>query len=947
MIPLSLTLRGFLSFRDEETLRFEHDCVQLLSGPNGTGKSSVFDAIVFALFGVHRGGSQDKGHLINKQSDTASVEFDFRMNGRSYRAERGLRRKTDRFGEEKVESTRQLYVQDGGNWKPVPGTNRDAGFSEQLEDRILGLSAEAFLSSVLLMQGRAEDLIEQDAKAAEHRFNTLKKLVGLEYYENLHDKVDTVYKVEKTRVENLEGQLSAIPPVGAEEFAELDRLLKEKEAELESARQEIAALEQRKERAAEWTRLQTEIAGLMERQRKDAALLQDAERIKADIERLNELERVLPQLSRLIELRVRQAECMRQLKLHDAEREKLAPQLAALDDQRRKLHSRHAEGRCEQEKRDEERTRLQNHERQLERALPRLCKLHDSRGELKTATEELSGLEADKAKTEAECASLEMESKKLAAELADADAKLNQAKHDASVAQAQVEAEKERQKRFASVSGKKNCSYCGQKMTAEHVKKEINEIEKQLAECQNELEEAAAKRDQLDAARGKLVKKHQETDGKRQDGRRRFDLLGQRSQQKENEIQRLTSTLRGAYDELEPALQAKVSAEPPKDWLKTTFPTADDLRKCKAEIDADQTRIKELDVATADWKNELAKLTAQESRLEEDAKTLQPKQNSLATAIAAEEKTLNIAKTDEAAPLAALPDEWQPKAATMDGDQLVRIRGEHQSLASGGAKERWQELQQASSRGDELKQRLAKAREQDAGFTENTRCSPEIVSAELAKSRDYERELQKASVQFAEDRRRLDERRNRRITLEQEFFAAQRKQKHAKRLADLLGPKQLQRHLLHQAEVGIVDNANRILDRLSGGQIALRLQPEDENEKSRALQLIAHKPADGKTYLLTYLSGSEKFRIAISLALGIGQYASRLQKPLEAVIIDEGFGCLDRENRDAIIEEIDQLRGQLKCIVLVSHQEEFAQVFPRGYRFRKEDGTTRVEPLAV
>ncbi len=96
---------------------------------------------------------------------------------------------------------------------------------------------------------------------------------------------------------------------------------------------------------------------------------------------------------------------------------------------------------------------------------------------------------------------------------------------------------------------------------------------------------------------------------------------------------------------------------------------------------------------------------------------------------------------------------------------------------------------------------------------------------------------------------------------------------------------------------------------------------------------------------VAFLSGSQKFRVAVSLALGIGQYASRQHRPIESVIIDEGFGCLDRENRQTMIQELQNLRDQLRRIILVSHQEEFTDAFHDGFRFEMVDGTTRVEPF--
>jgi DNA repair protein SbcC/Rad50 len=181
--------------------------------------------------------------------------------------------------------------------------------------------------------------------------------------------------------------------------------------------------------------------------------------------------------------------------------------------------------------------------------------------------------------------------------------------------------------------------------------------------------------------------------------------------------------------------------------------------------------------------------------------------------------------------------------------------------------------------------------------------------------------------------------------LQHEKMQTDKELQHAKLLADLLGRERLQHYLLRQAERQVVDHANAVLDRLSGGQLYLRLVGEagGEGNSAKALELEACNRVTGdKPINVAFLSGSQKFRVAVSLALGIGQYASRRHRPIESVIIDEGFGCLDKEGRQAMIQELQNLRGQLRCILLVSHQEEFYDAFADGYRFELNDGATRV-----
>ena len=166
-----------------------------------------------------------------------------------------------------------------------------------------------------------------------------------------------------------------------------------------------------------------------------------------------------------------------------------------------------------------------------------------------------------------------------------------------------------------------------------------------------------------------------------------------------------------------------------------------------------------------------------------------------------------------------------------------------------------------------------------------------------------------------------------------------------KTLAELLGRDRLQLYLVRKAERQVVEHANVVLDRLSGGQLYLKLSgvADGEGSSQKALDLEAYNRSTGeKPINVAFLSGSQKFRVAVSLALGIGQYASRQHRPIESVIIDEGFGCLDNQGRQVMIQELQNLRGQMRCILLVSHQEDFAEAFPDGYHFRLDGGATKV-----
>src|SRR5262249_7938957 len=146
----------------------------------------------------------------------------------------------------------------------------------------------------------------------------------------------------------------------------------------------------------------------------------------------------------------------------------------------------------------------------------------------------------------------------------------------------------------------------------------------------------------------------------------------------------------------------------------------------------------------------------------------------------------------------------------------------------------------------------------------------------------------------------------------------------------------------------IVAHAKQMLDKLSGGSFTIDLRDtlhhNDPADTDDALDLVASAPGPARAAIpVNLLSGSQRFRVAVSLALAIGQHPHGRHRCGECVIIDEGFGSLDKQGQDVMISELSLLKGLLRRILLVSHVESFAAAFPAGYRFRLEEGETRVE----
>jgi DNA repair exonuclease SbcCD ATPase subunit len=166
-------------------------------------------------------------------------------------------------------------------------------------------------------------------------------------------------------------------------------------------------------------------------------------------------------------------------------------------------------------------------------------------------------------------------------------------------------------------------------------------------------------------------------------------------------------------------------------------------------------------------------------------------------------------------------------------------------------------------------------------------------------------------------------------------------------LADLLGRDGLQRHLLRTAEARVLEKANDSLGRFSGGSLRLEPGPDDgKRGAGTALDLVCHNAETADEALdLGLLSGSQRFRVCVALALGIGQYLAGDESRIRSVIIDEGFGSLDARGLRDMAEEIKALGDLLDRIIVVSHQESFAEVFPDRYHIKLEAGASQPERL--
>ena len=154
MQPIKLSVRGFTSFKTDQELDFTAlDSLFVITGPHGAGKSSILDAISFALFGKVPRDLAPKD-LLSQGRDRLTVQFEFACGQERYKVTRDYDFKT-KSGKTFVALE---ILEKPEKWRSL-GIDTVKGITQKISE-LLGIDAETFFKIVLLPQGEFAEFLQ-------------------------------------------------------------------------------------------------------------------------------------------------------------------------------------------------------------------------------------------------------------------------------------------------------------------------------------------------------------------------------------------------------------------------------------------------------------------------------------------------------------------------------------------------------------------------------------------------------------------------------------------------------------------------------------------------------------------------------------------------------------------------------------------------------------------
>jgi exonuclease SbcC len=924
MRPLRLELEGFTSYRAPTAVDFADTDLLVFRGTTGSGKSSLIDAMIFALYGsVPRYDNRNLiAPVISQGKNQARVRLDFEARGRSFTAVRVVQRTATGAT---TKEARLEEFQDGDSVRTLAAT--EAELSMSVQNDVIGLGLEHFTKCVVLPQGEFAAFLR--ARPGERK-QLLERLLGLGLYERLRKAANRRWKLEQGHADNLRWRLDSAL---AHATGEAVRVAEARVTTLSRLGEHID------EASRELARLTSAVEAAGDRRSKAAGQLE----LLAEV-RVPEGTAVLATRHRDSEERLRMASEARERAVERRRNAQAAlgdlPQKAAIENvvrtreeldglevqigQTRDELNVAAEAAASATRKEKQVSEGLAQARQSLEGLPGKSELEAVRqrhgqfveleGEVERARRALSlaeseyGTAADR-KTDAdqvlEAATQLLEALRVAHSAADMAHHLEEGEpcpvclqtvarlpdHDVP---ADLEAARERRNAAQAASrraGEARDARAGTRtacMTALELKEQSAEALLRQLEGQPTPEEIAVKLTRISDAeqRVRQLEEHAEVAGRER-------VLCETRMNSGSAT--LTQQKRFAA-KLRAELAQAPSPEATADLLRRIREAEDGLQQAQAEEDAAGRAHIGARQDLEGWQSRITTAWAEYQAIRDVVAAMKPPPGVEGDLSASWTGLTDWAERQYAASAEAMARADSDRdAATLERSRLekdVRERCEQDDLL----------LDPGDDPGKRCLEALGKARTELEHLRE--------AAAERERVAGEEKAV-----------------RNRALV--------------AKDLGSHLNARSFGAWMQNQILTWLVEGATKQLHELSSGQYSLDLS--DKNE----FLVIDHRNAD-EPRLAKTLSGGETFLASLALALSLAEQVANLaahgSAKLEALFLDEGFGTLDADTLDVVATTIEQL-GTERMVGIVTHVPELADRIPVQYLVEKVGNSSSVERL--
>ncbi len=937
MRPIRLELTNFTIFRGTHSLDFSGLRFFIIQGRTGSGKTSLIDAMCYALYGrVPRHGKENLHEsILSKGEDHLKVFFEFAVKDRRYAIERFIRR--GKVGARVYENGRPKDIK----VNQIP----------QFVGKILGVDYETFIKVILLPQGQFDRFLKPEQP--KQRREILNKLLGMDA---LLSKLNELIKDTKKKIENelaqVEASLNELFYATKEELQRLEesiKLIEDKIIKLNSQKEELQKeLElaiQRDNLKRDLLTCENELKELLGRKHQIEKLEIELEKMEEassysayleSYERLSEQERQERAEIKALELELRKS-------AH--EKEQILKQLEpySIEWQRIDLY-------------DSEVERLTKEVERLKSALEKVRERDRMMQELEQTLEHKKILEQDIESLEARILKGEEFVREKESYLETLERKKNRLLEITPLKSKLDDIKRERQALDHFLSENKTLEEDINKLMEIIRNKEweifnlhVHNIRVQLKVgdicpvCGNiikDLPKEEAFESDLERLKAQL-ENLKEKERQLLEKKVRAENMAYKLRQEEEDLRKLLNGMQEyeleiEYEELTKSVQ---SIEKEKNSLKSAKEKLERLKEelntKKNNLSLKEVQIKNLKASIEDINNHLASvnlsvlkeddLKSLENELEykkkkreeirrkytqllEELKNHELKENKLLTTLSQKKRNIEKIKEEKA----KLSKNLEPAIKTFGSLEELKSYikpKEHIRELKANIEEYKNKINSLNIKKNQLRESL-----ENFSHIEPT----EEIRSKLQSVQDDQRRCSEELGSLKGEKTRVEEGLKRREELEKSkkeleskdwMYSSLERDFRADRLQEFVSQIMLQ---------SIVSRANFYMQKFTSGVYEFDL----EN-----LDLLILDRVSGHKRSVSTLSGGETFLASLALAFGISEVISN-NAPIESLFIDEGFGSLDKETREELSQFFELIKLNTDRVVgIISHLEDLAEKF--------------------